>query len=71
MASLAVLRDAMMNDFWVDDRPPRIGDLDGTRDRLQALVAENFERYADKDPHHYTQAEDGAPYTKTKETRGK
>lgn len=62
MASLAVLRDAMMNDFWTDDRPPKINDLDGVRDRLQALVAENFERYADKGPHHYNQIEDGAPY---------
>lgn len=62
MASLAVLRDAMMNDFWVDDRPPKIKDLDGVRDFLQAKVAENFERYKDKNPHHYTQVNDGAPY---------
>lgn len=62
IASLTVLRDAMMNDFWVDDRPPKIADLDDVRDRLQDIVAENFERYADKNPHHYTQIEDGAPY---------
>ena len=62
MASLAVLRDAMMNDFWTDDRPPKIKDLDGVRDFLQGKVAENFERYADKNPHHYTHAENGAPY---------
>lgn len=62
IASLVVLRDAMMNDFWVDDRPPAIKDLDGVRDFLQAKVVENLERYADKDPHHYTQQEDGAPY---------
>ncbi|ARB06064.1 endolysin; inhibits RNA polymerase [Dinoroseobacter phage vB_DshS-R5C] len=62
ICSLVVLRDAMMNDFWVDDRPPKIKDLDGVRARLQAMVEENFERYEDKNPHHYTQAEDEPPY---------
>lgn len=62
ICSLVVLRDAMMNDFWNDDRPPKIKDLDALRKRLQAKVAENFERYADKNPHHYTDEEDGAPY---------
>jgi len=62
ICSLFVLRDAQMNDFWTDDRPPKIKDLPALRERLQALVAENFERYADKDPHHYSHEEDGAPY---------
>ena len=62
LCSLVVLRDAMMNDFWVDDRPPKIKDMDGLRDRLQLKVEENFERYADKRPHHYTEYEDPAPY---------
>lgn len=62
ICSLVVLRDAMMNDFWTDDRPPKIKDLEGVRARLQNKVAENFERYADKSPHHYTEAEDPAPY---------
>ena len=62
ICSLVVLRDAMMNDFWTDDRPPKIKDLDELREFLQAKVVENFERYADKDPHHYTETEDGAPY---------
>lgn len=62
ICSLFVLRDAMMNDFWTDDRPPKIKNIDGLRDRMGALVKANFERYADKDPHHYSHVEDGAPY---------
>ncbi|UXO93807.1 hypothetical protein Pan1_92 [Pseudanabaena phage Pan1] len=62
ICSLVVLRDAMMNDFWTDDRPPKIANLDALRDRLQRKVEENFERYADKSPHHYTEVEDGSPY---------
>jgi hypothetical protein len=60
ICSLVVLRDAMLNDFWVDDRPPKIKDIDALRDRLQALVEENFTRHADKSPHHYTELEDGS-----------
>lgn len=62
ICSLVVLRDAMMNDFWTDDRPPKIANLDALRDRLQKKVEENFERWADKAPHHYTEVEDGSPY---------
>ena len=62
ICSLVVLRDAMMNDFWTDDRPPKIANLDALRDRLQRKVEENFERWADKAPHHYTEVEDGSPY---------
>lgn len=69
ICSLVVLRDAMMNDFWTDDRPPKIKDMDGLRARLQNKVEENFERWADKTPHHYTEDEDPAPY-RTKEWHG-
>tara|TARA_R110000787_G_scaffold631_2_gene2331 strand:- start:474 stop:923 length:450 start_codon:yes stop_codon:yes gene_type:complete len=65
ICSLIVLRDAMMNDMWVDDRPPKVKDLAALRDQLQALVAENFERYKDKTPHHYTHEVDGEPYRET------
>lgn len=60
IASLVVLRDAMMNDFWVDDRPPMIADLSGHRERLQKIVEENFERYGHIQPHHYTIKDDRA-----------
>lgn len=70
ICSLFVLRDAMMNDMWVDDRPPKIKDLDALRDRLQGIVDKNFERYADKDPHHYSEAEDGSPYRAEADTKG-
>jgi hypothetical protein len=61
ICSLVVLRDAMMNDFWIDDRPPKIKDMDGLRQRLQKKVDENFERWVDN-PHHFTEKEDPAPY---------
>ena len=32
MSSLAVLRDAMMNDMWNDDRPPKFKNQDWVRD---------------------------------------
>lgn len=62
ICSLVVLRDAMLNDFWQDDRPPKIKDMDALRDRLQKTVEGNFERYKDKNPHHYAHLGDGAPY---------
>lgn len=62
ICSLVVLRDAMLNDFWQDDRPPKIKDMDALRNRLQKTVEENFERYKDKNPHHYAHLGDGAPY---------
>ncbi len=70
ICSLVVLRDAMMNDFWQDDRPPKIKDMDALRDRLQAKVEENFTRWADKNPHHYTHEQDGAPYRPLKWPHG-
>lgn len=43
MASLAVLRDAMIRGKMVDDRPPKT-DLDAVRANLQGIVDEMFER---------------------------
>jgi len=43
IASLAVLRDAMIQDKWVDDRPPKT-DLDKLRGELQDAVDGIFER---------------------------
>lgn len=43
IASLAVLRDAMIQDRWVDDRPPKT-DLDKLRKELQIAVDGIFER---------------------------
>lgn len=62
ICSLIVLRDAQMNDFWEDDRPPKIKDLDAVRERLQAQVEEISRRHSDKKPHHYSHAQDGSPY---------
>lgn len=53
ICSLVVLRDAMMNDFWQDDRPPKIKDMDALRDRLQAKVEENFVRWADYNSEYF------------------
>ena len=43
IASLAVLRDAMIQNKWVDDRPPKT-DLDKLRTDLQVAVDGIFER---------------------------
>jgi len=62
ICSLVVLRDAQMNDWWVDDRPPKVKDLDAVRDRLQEMVLGIFDRHAQADPHHYSQEQDPPPY---------
>lgn len=51
MASLAVLRDAMLQDMLHDDRPPRskVHKADFSK-----LTAEIIDRHADKNPRHYT-----------------
>lgn len=64
IASLVVLRDAMMNNMWVDDRPPPIKDMDGLRDRLQSAVESNFEKYGEVHPHHWTNADNVAYWEK-------
>jgi len=51
IASLVVLRDAMMQDKLTDDRPPRSKVL--KRD-FSVKAKEIMERYADCDPKHWT-----------------
>jgi hypothetical protein len=46
IASLVVLRDAMIQDMLVDDRPPR-GNVKQVREQLQKAVDGIFERYPD------------------------
>lgn len=65
ICSLVVLRDAMMNDFYVDDRPPKIKNLKELRAKLQLDVESIFEEHGDRKTHHYTDMDDGAPYRKT------
>lgn len=59
IASLIVLRDAMIQDMLADDRPPR-GNLDELRPRLQANVDQLFDRYPDPVP-AFTQRRGEAP----------
>jgi Domain of unknown function (DUF5664) len=47
IASLFVLRDAMINDMWVDDRPPKSKMQDA---ELEERVKELFEMYPDPKP---------------------
>lgn len=61
ICSLVVLRDAEMNKFLEDDRPPKV-DVEGHSKRLQGIVDDMFEKHKDKSPHHYTHVVDGAPY---------
>ena len=44
IASLVVIRDAMIQDMMVDDRPPK-ANLEKVRDELQAVVDEMFEKH--------------------------
>jgi len=48
ICSLYVLRDAMINNMWVDDRPPRINE--SFWDELTKKVEELFEKYPDPHP---------------------
>lgn len=58
MASLVVLRDAMIQDMLTDDRPPA-AKLDRVREEMQEIIDRMFERYPDPK----------APYTQlTKES---
>lgn len=51
MASLAVLRDAMINDMVTDDRPPKVKNFDQLKERLGKVVGEIMERHPDaKEP---------------------
>jgi hypothetical protein len=57
IASLVVLRDAMLQDKVVDDRPPRAKTF---YPGLNARAAVMVDKHADKSPHHYTEADGGA-----------
>lgn len=51
MASLAVLRDAMINDMLTDDRPPKVKNFEAFRAGLGRVVDEIMERYPEaKEP---------------------
>ena len=51
ITSLTVLRDAMLQEMWTDDRPPRAAEF---YQRLNQAAGEVLDRYADKKPTHYT-----------------
>lgn len=51
ITSLVVLRDAMMQNKCADDRPPRAAPF---YPALNAAAAEVVDRYADRQPRHYT-----------------
>ena len=54
IASLMVMRDAMLEGNFVDDRPPR-GRVD--MDEMNAEAARILAEHADKSPRHYTIAD--------------
>ena len=51
IATLVVLRDAMIHDKFEDDRPPRSPEF---YLELNRLAGEIIDRHADKSPRHYT-----------------
>ncbi len=54
IATLVVLRDAMLQDKFTDDRPPRSAPfLPALNDKAAALLV----KHADKRPRHYTIAD--------------
>lgn len=54
IASLVVLRDAMLRGMLTDDRPPSSPQFHA---RLNELAAAIIDRHADKHPYHYTIAD--------------
>lgn len=50
ICSLVVLRDAMIQQKFVDDRPPKTREFDEFRARLQQTVDDLFEKYPDPRP---------------------
>lgn len=54
IASLVVLRAAMLADKFEDDRPPRVM-TDGDWDTSNATAAAIIDKHADKTPKHYTE----------------
>lgn len=58
IASLVVLRDAMLQDMLTDDRPPK-AKLDAVRNDLQKVVDAMFERYPEAVAAYTEQGEQG------------
>lgn len=56
LACMTVLRDAMHQGMWEDDRPPRSKPF---YQQLNAQAGEILDRYSDKKPRHYTIADTG------------
>lgn len=56
IASLTVLRDAMMQAMWEDDRPPSSVPF---YPNLNVRAGEVLDRYADRNPRHFTIADTG------------
>lgn len=54
ITSLVVLRDAILHDKCEDDRPPSSGEF---YPALNAIAAELVDKYADRNPKHYTIAD--------------
>ena len=52
IASLVVLRDAMLNDMATDDRPPKPNKF---YENLNQSASDVIDRYADKNPTHFTE----------------
>lgn len=52
IASLVVLRDAMMNDMVADDRPPKPKDF---YPLLNERAGSIIDRYSDRNPKHFTE----------------
>ena len=53
IASLVVLRDAMMRDMMTDDRPPKSKPF---MEELNKVAGEVIDKNADKSPEHYVEA---------------
>ena len=56
IATLVVLRDAIIQGSFIDDRPPSSKPFFDARNKL---AAEIIDRHADKNPRHYTIADTG------------
>ena len=52
MTSLVVLRDAMHNDKWSDDRPPKTKEFYSELNKLSSSI---IDRYSEVKPQHYTE----------------
>jgi hypothetical protein len=55
LACMTVLRDAMHQDMWEDDRPPRSRLF---YQRLNETACQILDKHSDKDPKHYTIKDD-------------